>query len=417
MLTLLMLTACLAQAPGSTAEAGSEQGPAGKAVTETQGVGQQAAGKPGTGTQGAGTQGAGNQAEAAKSTEAAWFDRELADRCTAAAERGLAWLKARQLSSGAWTGFVGHKQNDHYSILDQSILPEGQRKGGEGHLGVTAICGMAFLAGGNLPDRGQYKDVVRLAEDFVVTHSQKSGLLSSAGTRMYSHAFGTLFLAEVYGMAANERTKVSLEKAVNLIVDCQNQDGGWRYNAFDRNTDLSVTVCQLQALRASRNIGIRVPSDTIARSMKYVSDSRVQNGYRDNGLYYYKIYGRGRYDKSREYSINAAALTALSSAGIHDDNLCDPVLKFLEEEYQTVQSYYRSHFYYWYGNYYAAQAFYQFGGTRLREFYARLASDLLASQASDGRWRNDTGPGDEFGTAMACILLQMPRQYLPIFQR
>ena len=47
----------------------------------------------------------------------------------------------------------------------------------------------------------------------------------------------------------------------------------------------------------------------------------------------------------------------------------------------------------------------------------RLAADLLGSQARDGRWRNPVGPGDEMGSAMACILLQMPRQYLPIFQR
>jgi hypothetical protein len=396
MLTLLMLATCLAQEPDNTAE----KRPVPQSVKAEAVAGTSATDKA-----------------ALDRRDNGWFDRALADRCSAAADRGLAWLKAQQLQSGGWTGYVGHKQGDYYQVLDQSILPEGQRKGGEGHLGVTAICGMAFLAGGNLPDRGRYEEAVRLAEDFVVTHSQKSGLLSSAGTRMYSHAFGTLFLAEVYGMAANERTKTTLEQAVNLIVDCQNDKGGWRYNAFDRAADLSVTVCQLQALRASRNIGIRVPVDTIASAMKYVSQSRVKNGYRGNGLYYYKIYGPGAYAKSREYSINAAALTALASAGVYDDNLCDPVLTFLEDEYVTVQRYYRDHFYYWYGNYYAAQAFYQFGGTRLREFYARLAADLLASQASDGRWRNRVGPGDEFSTAMACILLQMPRQYLPIFQR
>ena len=347
----------------------------------------------------------------------AWFDRALADRCAAAADRGLAWLSQKQLESGAWVGFVGHKQMDHYQLLDQGLHPDLQRKKGEGHLGVTALCGMAFLAGGHLPDRGRYRAVVERAEDFVVQRSQQSGLLSAAGTRMYSHAFGTLFLAEVYGMAANERTKKTLEAAVNLIVDCQNQHGGWRYNAFDRELDLSVTVCQLQALRAARNIGIRVPSGTIDRAMAYVNASRCDRGY-DEGLYFYKIHGRGQYQKPREYAINAAAMTALASAGVHDDNLSDPVLSFLEEEYgQVASGYYRDHFYYWYGNYYAAQAFYQFGGPRLRAFFSRLARDLLDAQRPDGSWRNRVGPGDEMGTAVACILLQMPRQYLPIFQR
>ena len=347
----------------------------------------------------------------------AWFDGALAERCAQAADRGLDWLRDRQLPSGAWVGYVGHKQMDNYQVLPGGLQPDSQRATGEGHLGTSAICGMAFLAGGHLPDRGRHRVVVKRAEDFVIRRSQQSGLLSSAGTRMYSHAFGTLFLAEVYGMAANDRAKTTLEAAVNLIVDSQNQYGGWRYNAFDRELDLSVTVCQLQALRAARNIGIRVPSATIERAMAYVNSSRVSRGY-DQGLYYYKVYGRGRFQKPREYSINAAAMTALASAGVYDDDLSDPVLSFLEQEYRNVAAgYYRDHFYYWYGNYYAAQAFYQFGGRRLRSFFSRLANDLLESQQPDGRWRNRVGPGDEFGTAVACILLQMPRQYLPIFQR
>src|SRR4030095_2682991 len=102
-----------------------------------------------------------------------------------------------------------------------------------------------------------------------------------------------------------------------------------------------------------------------------------------------------------EYAINAAALTALSSAGVHDDNLTDPVLEFLVSEYGGIGGYDCTHFYFWYGNYYAAQAFYQHGGPLCRKFFARLSKDLLESQMSDGRWRNRVGPGDEFATAGA----------------
>ncbi len=355
----------------------------------------------------------------ATSTEVeAWFSREQSQRCAAAAERGLAWLKNQQLESGAWVGLVGHKMNDDYQLQPDSPLPDAQRRSGHGHVGVTALAGMAFLAGGSLPDRGPHAVVVRRTLDYLTTTAHENGYLSDAGTRMYSHAFGTLFLAEVYGMAATDRTKVTLERAVTLIVDTQNAHGGWRYNPFDRETDLSVTVCQLQALRAAHNIGIRVPIETIEKAMAYVQASRVRSG-RSEGLYYYKIYGaRGAYDKPEEYAINAAALTALRCAGLHDDNLADPVLQFLTREYPALaDSYYRSHYYFWYGNYYAAQAFYQSGGPRLRAYFARLSADLLESQAADGRWRNSAGPGDEFATAVACILLQMPKQYLPIFQR
>ncbi|MBL8730260.1 MAG: terpene cyclase/mutase family protein [Planctomycetes bacterium] len=356
------------------------------------------------------------EASSRRADEEPWFSPPQAERCAEAADRGLRWLAAQQAVTGAWTGHVGHKMQDDYILLDQALSVEGQQREGRGHLGVTALGGLAFLSGGHLPDRGPYAETVRRAHDYVVRCGLENGFLTDSGTRMYSHAFATLFLAEIYGMAATEPSKLALERAVNLIVDCQNQYGGWRYNPFDRETDMSVTVCQLQALRAARNIGIRVPTGTVDRALAYVRASRVEAGAA-RGLFYYKIYGRGAYQKASEYAINAAALTALTSAGVHDDELADPVLEFLQRGYGTLADYQPTHFYFWYGNYYAAQAFYQHGGSRCRRFFARLADDLLATQLRDGRWRNDVGPGDEFATAVACILLQMPKQYLPIFQR
>lgn len=343
------------------------------------------------------------------------------ERCDAAAARGLAWLAATQQPNGAWVGIVGHKQNNDYLELPAGMPVSEQRRQGHGHMGVTALCGMAFLAGGQLPDRGKHRQVVRSAIDYVLAHVHENGYLSDAGTRMYSHAFATLFLAEAYGMSPGKELKQALERAVNLIVDCQNQRGGWRYNAFDRELDLSVTVCQLQALRAARNIGIQVPNQTIDAAIAYVQKSRVGSGRR-RGQFYYKIYGRGAYDKDSEYAINAAALTALTSAGIYDPGLHDPALDFLERSYaQFHELYYRGdpreHFYFWYGNYYACQAFYQRGGDRFARFYRGLCRDVLDCQQDDGRWKNSAGPGDEFSTAMACIMLQLNKQYLPIFQR
>ena len=38
-------------------------------------------------------------------------------------------------------------------------------------------------------------------------------------------------------------------------------------------------------------------------------------------------------------------------------------------------------------------------------------------QQRDGSWPNPVGPGPVFGTATACIILQIPQRYLLIFQR
>ena len=55
-----------------------------------------------------------------------------------------------------------------------------------------------------------------------------------------------------------------------------------------------------------------VPLDTIERAVNYVVRSRKPTG-RDQGLYYYKLEGRSARRKLHDYSINAAALTALPS--------------------------------------------------------------------------------------------------------
>lgn len=331
----------------------------------------------------------------------------------AAAERGLAWLAEAQADNGGWTADVGHKQGDDYLVLN--TVAE-QKARGQAHLGVSSFCGLAFLAGGHLPGRGKYGKQVEATLRYVLSHAGDNGYVSDGETRMYSHAFATLFLAEAYGMARSNEIKTALERSVRWIVDNQNRYGAWRYNPFTTEADLSVTVCQLQALRAARNIGIEVPHSCVDAALAYVLRSRVPSG-RLAGLFYYKIYGRGAYSKPAEFAINAAAVTALASAGNYDQALWTPALDLVDQLYPETVHYYADHYFYWYGNYYACQAFFWAGGARFNAYYGRLAQDLLALQRNDGSWRNRTGPGDAFSTAVAALTLQLPRQYLPIFQR
>ena len=77
---------------------------------------------------------------------------------------------------------------------------------------------------------------------------------------MYSHAFASLFLAEIYGMTHRQDVRTKLQAAVDFIVRSQNAEGGWRYVPLARESDMSIVVCQVLALCAARNIGIRVPA-------------------------------------------------------------------------------------------------------------------------------------------------------------
>jgi hypothetical protein len=90
----------------------------------------------------------------------------------AGVEHGLAWLAAEQSENGFWFGLVGQKRGDGY-LRVRSV--DAQRLDGTGHLGVTGLCGMAFLAGGHVPGRGRYGDVVGRAVDAVLSCVHESG--------------------------------------------------------------------------------------------------------------------------------------------------------------------------------------------------------------------------------------------------
>ena len=70
---------------------------------------------------------------------------------------------------------------------------------------------------------------------------------------------------------------------------------------------------------------------------------------------------------------------------------------------------------YFYGHYYAVQAMWTAGGDYWTSWYPAIRDELIAAQQNDGSW--DDGICPHYATAMACIILQVPNNYLPILQR
>ncbi|MEL6712939.1 MAG: prenyltransferase/squalene oxidase repeat-containing protein [Planctomycetota bacterium] len=331
-----------------------------------------------------------------------------------ATAKGLAWLAREQNDDGSWTGDVGYKLNSTYQV-DRREQP---------HVGVTALCGMAFLAGGHLPGRGEYGETLDKTIDFVLGCVDNDGYITRSDTRMYSHAFATLFLAEAYGMTYRQDLRLKLQKAVDFIVKCQNDEGGWRYEPLARDSDISIVVCQCLALRAARNIGIRVPKSTVDQAIRYVVSSANKgdaplrrSADRDSspGTFRYQpqIYSR------TEFALTAAGVTALNGLGIYSDQLIDLGIDYLNSQFFAFNQRHghRGHYFFWYGHYYAVQAMYTRGGSDWVNYFTKLRSFLVGHQQADGSWPNNQGPGLAFSTAMGCLILEIPYDFLPIFHR
>ena len=334
-----------------------------------------------------------------------------------AVDRGLKWLAANQNEDGSWTAKIGYKLNNDYNFTSER----------NGHVGVTALACMAFLAGGNLPGRGPYGENIERGLNFILGSVQEDGYITRYRTRMYSHAFATLFLAEIYGMTHREDVRIKLQKAVDFIVKSQNDEGGWRYVPLARESDMSIVVCQVLALRAARNIGIRVPKTTIDQAARYVVDSAVTTSnvgrlthpaYRNEiGTFHYQ---RDSHSRS-SFPLTAAGVTALHGVGIYSDELIEAGIDYLNGEISSFNNHWghsrSGHYFFWYGHYYGVQAMYTQGGHHWQNYFTRLRDLLLRMQEPDGSWPNRSGPGQCFGTAMAVLVLEIPYCFLPIFQR
>jgi prenyltransferase beta subunit len=301
-------------------------------------------------------------------------------------DRGLAFLADQQHDDGTF-GSGGYSRN----------------------VAVCALGGMAFMSAGSTPGRGPFGANVSKCVDFVLEHCEgESGFITVPGASshgpMYGHGFATLFLAEAYGMTMRVDIREKLSKAVKLIVSSQNTDGGWRYQPERKDADLSVTICQMMALRAARNAGLYVPHETVDNCIDYVK--RSQNA--DGGFMYMIQGGQSAFPRS------AAGIVALYSAGIYEGPEIKKGLDYLMQFVPRGTAFNReSH--YFYGHYYAVQAMWHAGGTHWTSWYPAIRDALVARQRDDGSWMDSICR--EYGTAMACITLQMPNNYLPIFQR
>lgn len=282
------------------------------------------------------------------------------------------------------------------------------------HVGITALACLAFMSDGHLPGRGAYGENVRKGIDFILANINETGLIAADTSHgpMYGHGFAALFLGEVYGMTAgggdtelSEKLHETLVKAVRLIVQSQNDEGGWRYYPVPHDADVSVTICQIMALRSARNAGIDVPKSTIDRAVEYARQCQ----HSDGGWRYQLTSGGSAWPRT------AAGVASLNYAGIYEDNAIDEGLDYLKRNAMPGRGRGgRSH--YFYGHYYAVQAMYLAGGNEWSTWWPAIREELIDAQQEDGSWR-DNHAGAAYGTSMALIILQMPKRYLPIFQK
>ncbi|MGH9362922.1 MAG: prenyltransferase/squalene oxidase repeat-containing protein, partial [Thermoanaerobaculia bacterium] len=234
---------------------------------------------------------------------------------------------------------------------------------------------------------------------------------------MYGHAFSMMFLAQVLGgeesLERQEEIRAALRQAVDLTIRAQSDRGGWYYYPRTQSDEGTLTVTMMQGLRACKDAGIHVPREVIEQGIRYIEASVNPDG----GVRYRST----RTNAVRE-GVTCASVVALWSAGRYEN---DPLLRkirdYMDRNIRAQWNAYEED----HGTYiqfYLSQARFLLGGSRWRDYYRTESRLLVGDQEANGSWltleeRSRHGVGEVYSTSIALIVLQLPYNRLPVFQR
>src|SRR5262249_11117470 len=156
------------------------------------------------------------------------------DPVAMAVEKGVKWLTSTQGKDGGWGQDGG----------ETSYVRQGERlESGGNDVANTAVVAEALLHTGTTASRGQYREPLRQAVEFILKNVEQSpadglAVTSSKGTQIqrklgpYIDTFmSAKLLAELDGEMgspeANARVRKALQKCVAKIEKNQLKDGSW----------------------------------------------------------------------------------------------------------------------------------------------------------------------------------------------
>ena len=312
-----------------------------------------------------------------------------------AVSKALDWFSRNQEQDGRW-----------------SISRHGGQKGHDN--AATAFAVLCYFGWGikhNEP--GKYKQTVDKALDWMIRNQEEDGgFMNKQHNGMYDHGVATMALAEAYGLTQDEKLKEPLQKAIQFIIDAQNQKhGAWDYRPRSSRIDSSVSGWQIMALRSARMAGLEVPDRPFELAAKWLN---TVGAGRNRGIY--------GYDK-RNYKTDAMVATGLFSQQLLGVSPDHPRMKeSVKHLAQKMPQERRPDFYYWY---YGSLSLYQNQGPVWEEWNSRMKPIWLNLQETTGLHAGSWSPrgGNHMGdmgrvitTALATLSLEVYYRYLPLYQ-
>lgn len=324
----------------------------------------------------------------------------------------LAWLAEHQLPDGSWTFKIGA-----CPTCQGNCTQAGTK---DAPYAATAMAILPFLAAGNTPTKGKYKQVVSAGLNYLTNHGKvdEHGLsFHESGGTMYSHGLATIALCETYAMLSSKEKKRYQElgylaqSALAYIEYAQASDGGWRYNPRQAG-DTSVFGWQMMALKSGMLAGLSVNNSVVLNARSFLRDVVAT----DNESKY-------KYEPAGTFTPSTNAIGLLCRLYL-DWGIDEPKLT---KGVENVASFHDSHFDDPYFMYYASQLLYNHGGEVWDEWNRKTRDTLIKRQCMEGHERGSWSPKENFGhndeggrlyaTALYCMVLEVYYRHMPIYQK
>lgn len=290
--------------------------------------------------------------------------------------KGLTYLAVSQTPQGNWSDNYGSQP------------------------GVVGLTLLAFLASGEDPNYGPYREVIRKGAEYMLSQQdQQTGYI---GNSMYNHGFATLALAELYGHLQEPDVGSALKKAVDLILESQKQNsfGAWRYTPVSKDADTTLSGAQMVALYAAKNAGLRIPEEAFKRGLDYYKSMTGNDG------------GVGYSGNSSSGNTVRTAISSLvfSLYNDYESSASKKNFGFLRKNKNE-----NSGSYPFYQFYYLSQALFQGDMSEWQLWNQRMIRVFEGTQTQSGSWNGQRG--EAFSTASSLLSMALNFRLMPIYER
>jgi hypothetical protein len=311
--------------------------------------------------------------------------------------KALEWLADVQNPNGSWCSADSNSRS---------------------YTAMTSLALLTYLAHGETPKSKKYGKTVSKAIAWLI----KDPITSDS----YSHAIKTYALAEAYAMTGNYALKELVENCVKVIVDGQQDAGGFTYNYGPASVkeDLSVGGWNYQAMKAAKASGCGASelSNAVDLSLHYLKKMAGGSLSGDGFPYDYNKKKTGTKHTMRAVGVLCLQLYGAGSA----TELQDEIDKIASVELEALS---------WgqapegslYGWYYATQSMFHKGGKHWESWNNKFQNELKNNQSSEGYWdwpasdqSSHTGPLKSelnirvYATTLCSLMLTVYYRYLPM---